>query len=167
LPHLAHVPEVRDVGGEPLVQPGDLRPEARQGLLVVEEPEAREPDRTGERVSRVRVAVEEGAELLVRREEGLEHLLGGEGRRQRQVAAADSLSEAHEVGRYAGMLAGEHPARASEARRYLVGDEEGALAARELAERAEIRGRMDPHPGSTRDQWLQDDRGEPGLVRRE
>ena len=83
--------------------------------------------RAGERVARVGVAVEEGAELLVLAEEALVDALGGERRRQRQVAAGDALGQAHEVGRDVLVLAREHPARAAEAGGHLVADQQHAV----------------------------------------
>ena len=53
----------------------------------------------GQRVAGVRVAVEEGLELLVLAEEAFVDALGGERRRERQVAACQALGDAEEVGR--------------------------------------------------------------------
>src|SRR5439155_18427766 len=69
LPDVTHVGERRDVGAEPLPETRDLRREALESALFFEQPETCKPDRAGERVPGVGVAVEEGAQLLVRREE--------------------------------------------------------------------------------------------------
>ena len=53
------------------------------------------------------VAVEEGLELLVFAEEGVEDRLRGEGGRHRQVAAGQALGQGQEVGLHALVMAGE------------------------------------------------------------
>src|SRR5262249_17975763 len=75
-----------------------------------------------------------------------EDLLGRERGGERKVAAADPLRDAQEIGRDAGVLAGEEPPRPPEPGRDLVGDEQRAVPAREAVERTEGRGRAGPHP---------------------
>ena len=64
--------------------------------------------------------------------------LGGERRRERQVAAGDALGHAHEVGRDVLLLAGEHRAGAAEADRDLVADQQHAELVAQLAHRAQV-----------------------------
>ena len=89
---------------------------ALERALVLEDVERRERGRAGERVARVRVAVEERPELLERAEEALVDALGRERRGERQVAAGQALGEAEEVGRDVLLLAGEHRARCGRSR---------------------------------------------------
>ena len=55
------------------------------------------------------------------------------------------------------MLAGEHPPRAAEARRDLVGDEERPVMPRQPGQRAQVRRRVEPHPGGPLHERLDDD----------
>ena len=68
-----------------------------EGLLALEGVEVGERRGAGERVAGVGVAVEEGALLLGGAEEALVDPLGGQRRRQRQVAAGQALGEAEQV----------------------------------------------------------------------
>ena len=113
----------RGVGGERLQQLPEqleLRLQPLERALGLEDVERRQRGGAGERVAGVGVAVEEGAELLVRAEEALVDALGGERRGQRHVAAGDALGDAHQVRRDVLVLAGEHAPGAAEAGRDLV-----------------------------------------------
>ena len=105
--------------------------------------------------------------LLGGAEEGLVDALGGERRRERQVAAGQALGEAEQVGRDALLLAGEHRAGAAEAGRDLVADQQHAVRVAELAHGAQVAGRVDEHPGGALDERLDDHRGDLLLVRGE
>ena len=122
--------------------------------------EAGDRRRAGERVAGEGVAVEERAVLLVRAEEAVVDALGGQGRRQRQVAARQALAEAEEVGRDPLLLAGEHRPGAAETGRDLVADQKHAVAVAELAHRAQVARRLDADPGGALDQRLDDHRGD-------
>ena len=86
--------DLPDVGvvGQRLEGPGEgLRPlpHTGQGVPLLHQPEVGEGRRAGQGVAGVGVAVEEGLELLVLAEEGVEDLLRGQGGRQGQVAARE------------------------------------------------------------------------------
>src|SRR5205814_5410165 len=136
LPHLPDVRQGDNVRREPLAQPRDLRREALERPLPVEDAEARQRRGARERIPGEGVPVEEGAKLLVGCEESGENVLGRDRRGERQVAAAESLRDAEQVRRDAGVLACEHPAGAAEPGRDLVCDEERTVTVRELVQRA-------------------------------
>ena len=93
-----------------------------------------------------------------RAEEALVDALGRERRGERQVAAGQPLGEAHEVGRDALLLAGEHRARAAEAGRDLVADEEDAELVAQLADGAQVAVGVDVDAGRALHERLDDDR---------
>src|SRR5581483_3932072 len=74
-------------------------------------------------------AAQEGAVLLRRAQEGLVDPLRGQRGGEREVAAGEPLAEAEQIGRHALLLAGEHRARAAEARRDHVADQQHAVGA--------------------------------------
>ena len=82
--------------------------------------------------------MKERFELLVRREEGVEDLLAGQRRGERQVAAGDALAETEQVGLDALVLDGEHAPGAAEAGRDLIADQQRAVA---RGQRRAVRGR--------------------------
>src|SRR5439155_4208566 len=100
----------------------DLRLELLQRALLRKDVQVRECHGTAQRVARITVPVEEGLELLVPTEERPVNALGGQRGGQRQIAAGQPLADRHEVRLYALVLAGEHPARASEAGRHFISD---------------------------------------------
>src|SRR4030095_10660859 len=81
LPDVADVPEGRDLVRQATTQPRDLRLEGGERSLDGEHLQAGQRDGAGEGVAGVRVAVEEGTELLVRCEERREDLPRRERRR--------------------------------------------------------------------------------------
>src|SRR5262249_42627076 len=93
---------------EKLAEQADLRLQAKQRVLALEGVQVGKGRRAGERVAGERVTVEERAPLLRAPEEAVMHALRGQRRRERQVAAGQSLAQAEEVGRNALLLAGEH-----------------------------------------------------------
>src|SRR5204862_4367263 len=130
----------RRMSGERLEQLGeqlDLRREALERALLLEDVERGKRRRAGQRVARVGVAVEEGLELLELAEKALVDLLRRQGGGQRQVAAGDALGQAEQVGRDVLLLAGEHRAGAAEAGGHLVEDEQDVVAVAELADAAQ------------------------------
>ena len=100
-------------------------------------------------------------------EERVVHGLGRERRGERQVAAGDALGDAHQVGRDVLLLAGEHRARAAEADRDLVADQQHAELVAQLAHRPQVALRVHEHPGRALDERLDDHRGDPLAVRLE
>ena len=70
-------------------------------------------------------------------QERLPDLVGGQRGRQRQVAAGEPFGQAQQVGRDLFVLAGEHPSRAAEADRHLVGDQQHVVPPRQLADAAQ------------------------------
>ena len=146
----------------------DLRLQALERALLLEHVERGQRGGAGERVARVGVAVEEGAELLVRAEEALVDPLGGERGGQRQVAAGDALGQAQQVGRDALVLAGEHPSRCGRSRsppRRRSAARRGGRTAR--APRAGSPSRVHEHARGALHQRLDDHRRDLALVLRE
>ena len=97
-------------------------------------------------------------------EEALVDALGRERRGERQVAAGQALGEAHEVGRHALLLAGEHRARAAEAGRDLVADQEHAVLVAEAPHLAQVAARVQTDAGGALDERLDDHRRDPLAV---
>src|SRR4051794_26920293 len=82
---------------EQLAEEPDLGLQAQQGVLRLERVQAGDGRRAGERAAGEGVAVEERPSVLGRSQESLVYALGRERRRQRQVAAGESLAQAQEV----------------------------------------------------------------------
>jgi hypothetical protein len=93
-----------------------------------------------------------------RPEEGGRHLLGGQGGGQGQIAAGQALGQAEEVGRHPLALAGEQTAGLAEADGHLVGDQQGAVAAGDLPQPAQVALGMDDDARGALHQGLDDDR---------
>ena len=72
--------------GKELTQQRDLRRQPLERALLLERLERRQGGGAGERIAGVGMTVEEGPEVVVVAEEALEDALGGERRRQRQIA---------------------------------------------------------------------------------
>ncbi len=94
-----------------------------QGLVVfddvvlLEDIQRRQRRRAGQRVAGVAVRVQEGAQGRVVVVERAVDLVGGQARRQRQVAAGQGLGQAEEVRADAGLFTGEHAFRCGRSRR--------------------------------------------------
>ena len=84
-----------DVLGEQLAEEVDLGCQALERVLLLEDVERRQRRRAGQRVARVGVAVEEGAELLVAAEEALVDALGGERGGERAGSRRSGPSPTH------------------------------------------------------------------------
>ena len=71
---------------------------------------------------------------------GVGNFAGGEGRRQRQVAAGQRLAQAQDVRTDRGMLAGEQPASAAKAGGNFIGDQQYLVAVTQLARTTQVLG---------------------------
>lgn len=156
LGHLVHRGDIR----EELVQQADLRLNAQQRALLLEDLEVRDRGGAGERVAGEGVPMEEGPVLLVLTEEALVDPLRGKRRRERHVAVRQTLPQAEEVGRDALLLAGEHRPGPAEAGRDLVGDEEDVVGVAELANPPQVAGRLHENAAGPLHERLDDDRGD-------
>ena len=111
-------------------------------VVFVEEVEAGERDRAGQRVSGVRMAVEEGPAAVVAQERVVD-CIGDDSRAERQIAGGQRLRQADHVRRDPGMLACEHAARAAKPGEHFVGDQQRAVSIAQPADsRQELGG---PH----------------------
>jgi hypothetical protein len=115
----------------------------RHRAALVHEREVRVRDRAAQRVGGVGVPVEERLGLARCAEERLVDLVGGEHRRERQVAGGDSLAAGEQVGAHVDVVDGPHAAGAAHAGGDLVDHHERAelvaQRAHALQERAVVR----------------------------
>src|SRR2546430_12802238 len=111
-------------------------------------------DRRGSRGAGERVAAKGG---IVAPMEGVLHLLGREGRADRD-AAREGLGHGQEIRFHAPSLDGEQPARSSHARLHFVEDEQGARAVARLAGRRQVFRGRDVHTALALDRF-EDHRG--------
>lgn len=128
------VPEVLEFEGQEGFEGGAVL----DASGVLEKVEGGEAGSAAEGVAGEAMAVEEGFEVGVVAEEGVEDGLGGEGGGQGEVAAGETFGEAEEIGLDRFVMGGEEPvflggteAGAAEAGHDFVGDDEGAMGAGE------------------------------------
>src|ERR1700733_7404058 len=107
--------------------------------------------------------MQERVELHILVVERLVHRLGRQHRRQRQVAAGQSLGQAHEVRTDARLLAGEQRTGAPEAHRDLVRDQVHLVAVAGRAQQRQVHRVVHAHAGRALHQRLDDHRA--ALVR--
>ena len=138
----------------------DLRLQAQQRVLGIEDVEAGDRRRAGERVAREGMAVEEAAAVLVLAGEAGVHALGRQRGGERQVAAGQPLAEAEEVRGDALLLAGEHRPGAPEPGCDLVADQQHVVDVAQLAHPAQEAGRLNADSRRALDQRLDDHRGD-------
>ena len=88
------------------------------------------------------------------------HALGRQRRGHAEIAAGERLAEAEDVRRHAGVLAGEQPPGAPEARGDLVGDQQHVVPTAELRDGAQVIRRVEPHAARALHDRLEDHGGD-------
>ncbi len=97
-------------------------------------------------------------------EEGVVDFVGGQRRRQRQIAAGQPFGRAQEVGRDVFLFAGEERSGPPKADGHFVGDQRNAMLAGECPHPSEIPGWMHEHPRRPLDERLDDEAGGPVAI---
>ena len=139
-------PEMGLDGGD-LIEPG----------LALEQIERGVGGGAGQRVGHVGRPVHQRLGAIVV-EEALEDSRARRRRREAERAAGERLADAHDIGRHAGLVAGEQAPGAPEPGGDLVGDQQHVVGGAGVANGAKRRGRVELHAARRLDQRLDDDR---------
>jgi hypothetical protein len=142
---------------EPLAMDGLDGGETRGRFGRLQQVERGQRGRAAKGIGGEGMAMREGA-LEIAAEERLVDLLPADGRGQRQEAAGQALGQTDEIGRHAGLEAGEGGARAAEAGHHLVEDEQDAGSLEAIGDGADEVGPAQAHAAGTLDQRLHDER---------
>ncbi len=100
----------------------------------------------------------------VRRQMRLENLPLAEGCGQRDRASRQALGEAHDIGRNAGLLAGEQRSGPPEASHHLIGNEQHAIGLADALQLSENASAINEHAPGAKNDRLQEERRRPLLL---